>query len=107
MTREEAIGFGNTWLEINEDCKNSSTYEFFQMAIKALELEQGVGKWIVEEESAYPCRGHLLCECDKCGHKTSANYHDLAWGDKPKYIMPQFCEKCGNKKSNTVIYPTK
>lgn len=79
--------------------------EYTDEIIKA--LEQGEGKWIVKEESAYPCRGHLLCECDKCGHKKSADYHDLAWGDKPKYILPQFCEKCGNKKSNTVIYPTK
>ena len=39
MTREEAIEFGNMWLQLNEDCKNSSTYTFFQMAIKALEQE--------------------------------------------------------------------
>ena len=39
MTREEAIEFGNMWLQINEDCKDSSTYAFFQMAIKALEQE--------------------------------------------------------------------
>lgn len=35
MTREEAIEFGNMWLEINEDSKDSNTYEFFQMAIRA------------------------------------------------------------------------
>ena len=39
MTREEAIEFGNMWLELNEDAKDSSTYTFFQMAIKALEQE--------------------------------------------------------------------
>ena len=39
MTREEAIEFGNMWLQISEDCKNSSTYAFFQMAIKALSQE--------------------------------------------------------------------
>lgn len=39
MTREEAIEFGKMWLQINEDCKDSSTYAFFQMAIKALEQE--------------------------------------------------------------------
>lgn len=39
MTREEAIEFGNMWLQINEDCKDSSTYAFFQMAIKALEQD--------------------------------------------------------------------
>ena len=39
MTTEEAIKFGNMWLEINEDCKDSNTYTFFQMAIKALEQQ--------------------------------------------------------------------
>lgn len=39
MTREEAIEFGNMWLQINEDCKDSNTYAFFQMAIKTLEQE--------------------------------------------------------------------
>jgi hypothetical protein len=39
MTREEAIEFGNMWLEVNEDCKDSSTYAFFQTAIKALKQE--------------------------------------------------------------------
>lgn len=38
MTREEAIEFGNMWIQINEDCKDSNTYAFFQKAIKALEL---------------------------------------------------------------------
>ena len=39
MTREEAIEFGNMWLEVNEDCKDSDTYAFYQMAIKILEQE--------------------------------------------------------------------
>lgn len=39
MTKEEAIEFGNMWLEMNEDCKNTNTYTFFQMSIKALEQE--------------------------------------------------------------------
>lgn len=39
MTREESIEFGNMWLEVNEDCKDSSTYAFFQTAIKALKQE--------------------------------------------------------------------
>ena len=37
MTREEAIEFGNMWLEINKDCKDSNTYAFFQLAVKLLE----------------------------------------------------------------------
>ena len=52
MTREEAIEFGNMWLEVNEDFKDSdvddrNTYEFFQIAIKALEQEP---KWIPVSE---------------------------------------------------------
>ena len=39
MTREEAIEFGNIWLQINEDCKDSSTYAFFQMATQSLARE--------------------------------------------------------------------
>lgn len=45
MTREEAIEFGNMWSQVNEDSKNSRTYKFFQMAIKALEQ-----KWIPVSE---------------------------------------------------------
>lgn len=37
MTKEEVIEFGNMWLEMNEDCKDTNTYTFFQMSIKALE----------------------------------------------------------------------
>lgn len=39
MTREEAIEFGKMWLELQEECKNSNTYEFFKMAIEALQQE--------------------------------------------------------------------
>lgn len=38
MTREEAIEFGNMWLEMNQDSKDSNTYAFFDMAIKVLQL---------------------------------------------------------------------
>jgi hypothetical protein len=36
MTREEAIDFGETWLELQEDSKGSNMYEFFKIAIQAL-----------------------------------------------------------------------
>lgn len=48
MTREEAIEFGNIWLEINEDRKDSNTYTFFQMAIKALEQTEEITKIVNE-----------------------------------------------------------
>lgn len=44
MTREEAIEFGNMWLDMNEDAKDSNTYTFFQLAIKALELQPSEDK---------------------------------------------------------------
>lgn len=106
MTREEAIKI----LKSKMDGHTDTSYEWAEavrMAIKALEQEPREGKWIVKEESAFPCRGYMWCECDNCGHSKNAEYHDLAYGNTPKYIMPQFCEKCGSKKSNTVIYPTK
>lgn len=37
MTRKEAINFGHIWLEMNEDVKESRTYEFFKIAINILE----------------------------------------------------------------------
>ena len=39
MTREEAIEFGKMWLELQEDYKDSNTYEFFKIAIEALQQE--------------------------------------------------------------------
>jgi len=36
MTKEKAIEYGNFWLKMNDDSKNSITYKFFQMAIKSL-----------------------------------------------------------------------
>lgn len=39
MTREEAINFGKMFLEVNEDSKNSSTYEFIDMALKLFKQE--------------------------------------------------------------------
>ena len=62
MTNQEAIEFGNMWLQINEDCKDSSTYVFFQMAIKALEQEPKTGHWIlatIELPNKYE-----LCLCE-------------------------------------------
>lgn len=39
MKREEAIEFGKMWLELQEDCKDSNTYEFFKIAIEVLQQE--------------------------------------------------------------------
>lgn len=48
MTREKAIEFGNMWLEMNDACKDSSTYKFFQLAIKALDQVDILDKIRVE-----------------------------------------------------------
>ena len=63
MTNEEAIGFGNMWLEINEDVKDSSTYTFFQMAIEALEQQKEYISKMDEVRRAYDNISKVeLCE---------------------------------------------
>ena len=39
MTKEEAINFGEMWLDMNEDAKDSQTYAFFEQAIEALKAQ--------------------------------------------------------------------
>ena len=39
MTREEAINFGKMWLDMNKDAKDSNTYMFIELGIKALEQQ--------------------------------------------------------------------
>lgn len=36
MNREEAINFGEMWLELQEDSQGSDTYEFFKFAVEGL-----------------------------------------------------------------------
>lgn len=76
MTKEEAIEFGEMWLEINEDSKNSNTYNFFQMTLKALEQEPKIGHWIkmplIEVGQSY---SH---ECSECGRKILAMKENLS-----------------------------
>lgn len=68
---EEAIEFGNMWLQINEDCKDSNTYTFFKMAIEAL-----------KQESAY----YSSCiDCDKKMDEIRRAYDKLKEQD-PKIV---------------------
>jgi len=39
MTNEEARDFGEMWLDVNEDTKDSDTYMFIELATKALEQQ--------------------------------------------------------------------
>ena len=48
MTREEAISFGNMWLELNEDAKDSETYQFVKKAISVLSAD---GEYIKKEDT--------------------------------------------------------
>lgn len=42
MTREELINFGEMYLEVNNDSKNSNTYEFIEEALKLFKQEESV-----------------------------------------------------------------
>lgn len=57
MTNEEAIDFGEMWLEVHEDSKDSNTYEFVNVAIKALEQT----KWIPVSERLPKENGWYQC----------------------------------------------
>ena len=48
MSIEKGIEFGNMWIEMNEDAKDTNTYAFFQMAIKALKQQSTVDKIVSE-----------------------------------------------------------
>ena len=63
MTREEALEFGNLWLELNEDCEGSLTYGFFRTAIKALEQEPCEKDWRFYFDHGYAqAKRDLSCE---------------------------------------------
>lgn len=53
MTKEEAIEFGNKFLEVNENSSHSNTYAFFRMALKSLEQESILDKIKAEIETKY------------------------------------------------------
>lgn len=83
MTNEEAIEFGNLWLQMNEDCKDSNTYTFFQMAIKALEQHPKTGHWIFYHPLQVDDEGAYMCSVCRCGD----------WGLDPE--IDKFCFNCG------------
>lgn len=60
MTREETIEFGNRWLEVNEDSKNSRTYEFFQIVIKLLDQEPFINKDCVSKSACHEDKIRVL-----------------------------------------------
>lgn len=76
MTREEAIEFGKMWLELQEDCKDSYTYEFFKMAIKALEQEP---RWIPVTEKLPEESTAVLVWCPERKNIYCAYYNEKHW----------------------------
>lgn len=69
MTRDEAIDFGKTWVELQEDdSKGSSTYDFFVLALKALEREQKIAEIIAIDNSVIELdvmKYKMICEVMK------------------------------------------
>lgn len=68
MTREEAIEFGNIWLQINEDLKGSSTYAFYQMAIRSFEAWDKVREEIEKSRNFYKVnfQGYSMSVAQEC-----------------------------------------
>lgn len=67
MTREEAIEFGNMWLQVNEYCKDSNIYEFFQIAIEALKQESILDKIKVDIEQLRTHKAqYITSDCKVC-----------------------------------------
>lgn len=50
MTIEELINFGEMFLEVNKDSKNSNTYEFIDAAVKLFKQESVLDKIRAEIE---------------------------------------------------------
>lgn len=51
MTREGLINYGEMFLEVNNDSKNSNTYEFIEEALKLFKQESVLDKIKSEVES--------------------------------------------------------
>jgi hypothetical protein len=54
MTREGLINYGEMFLEVNNDSKNSNTYEFIEEALKLFKQEESVLDKIKAEIEALP-----------------------------------------------------
>lgn len=87
MTRKEAIDFGKMWLEVFETDKDSHTYEFFDMAIKALEqltsYEQTINKLTKAISEQEPTTHGYMLVCPNCGLDVHSDFES--------------CPRCGAK----------
>ena len=84
MTRDEAIEFGNLWLDVNEKYRDSVTVQFFRLSVKALEQEPKTGTWLnwTDDRKDY-------LKCSICGYGEEG---EVKFGEYTPY-----CPMCGAK----------
>ncbi len=75
MTREEMINFGEMFLEVSKDSKNSSTYEFIDKALKLLKQDPKTGHWILNDNQGMQAVGYMTYHCSECGREICSKYH--------------------------------
>ena len=68
MTREELINFGEMYLDVNNDSKNSNTYEFIEEAVKLFKQEpcekavnEGAVKNVLSRQKFVSYEAYLRC----------------------------------------------
>ena len=97
MTREDAIDFGEMWLELQKDSKDSNTYEFFVMALKALKQKPKTGHWVEENINKWSRKVF----CSECGGQPPFEY--VSTGDVYSASgygvinKTKFCPNCGTR----------
>lgn len=90
MTREEATLFGELWLDINEDCKDSQTYAFVCEALKALRQAPNDNSIITTDKE-------YIYETQKIEWK------DEKGNDRSHIVKYKICPVCGTVKESTFI----
>ena len=90
MTRAEAIIFGELWLDINEDCKDSQTYAFVCEALKAL-------RFMPEDNSIITTDNEYIYETKK------VEWKDAEGNVRSHIVKYKTCPLCGTVKESTFI----
>ena len=88
MTIKKAIEFGEQWLEMMEDSKDSDTYQFVKTSLESLK-SQKVGKWIGIEFDGYADGNPVydVWECSNCHGEHEGEFETL----------PNYCPHCGSR----------
>ena len=105
MTVEKAIEFGNMWLDMNQDAKDSDTYQFFVIALKALGLTKlGLLKDCESCRAKSPCTDAISREYIQKKYATCADmlYPDadtiMTWVDEAPPVRVAKKEKADKWK---------